>query len=216
MGGYAPAGTVLQVVEEEKDIGVIVSNSLKPSAQCVKAAKKANGILGQMARSFHYRDKKDWVHLYKLYVRHHLEFSAQAWAPWYVKDIAVMEKVQKRAVNMVVGLKSSTYEGKLKELNLPSLQERRFRSDMVQVWKYLHAEGSNKIFRMADEQHSRYSRHTNKPWNIYRSNAKLEVRKNFFTSRCVDKWNCLPHHVQNAADLNSFKNDYDAFIKRRK
>ena len=47
--GYAPAGTVLQEVEEEKDIGVIVSNILKPAAQCAKAAKKANSIVGQMS-----------------------------------------------------------------------------------------------------------------------------------------------------------------------
>ena len=123
-----------------------------------------------------------------------------------------MENVQKMAVNMVVGLKSSTYEDKLKELNLPSLQE-RMRGDMVQVWKYLHEEESNKIFKMADQQHSRYSTHTNRPWKMYRLHAKLEVRKNFFTSRSVDRWNSLPHGVQSAADLNSFKNNYDVLRK---
>ena len=65
MGGYAPAGTVLQAVSEEKDIGVIVSDSLKPSSQCAKAVKKANSILGQMSRSVHYRDKSVWIGLYK-------------------------------------------------------------------------------------------------------------------------------------------------------
>ena len=217
MNGYAPAGTVLQVVEEEKDIGVIVSNSLKPAAQCAKAAKKANGILGQMARSFHYRDKKEWINLYKTYVRHHLEFSVQAWAPWYAKDQALLENVQKRAVNMVVGLRSTSYEGKLKELKLPSLQERRMRGDMIQVWKFLHDEsyGGNKLFRMAEEQHVRHSRHTSKPLNIYRPDAKLEVRRNFFTVRCIDKWNRLPHKVQDAADLITLENDYDKFLKQR-
>ena len=55
MGGYAPAGTVLEEVSEEKDVGVMVYISLKPSAQCAKAAKKANQVIGQIARSFHYR-----------------------------------------------------------------------------------------------------------------------------------------------------------------
>ena len=80
MGGYAPGGTVLKEVTEEKDIGVIVSSTLKPSAQCAKAAKKANSILGQMSRSFLYRDKDVWIRLYKTYVRPHLEFSVQAWS----------------------------------------------------------------------------------------------------------------------------------------
>ena len=78
MGGFAPAGTILEEVCEEKDIGVIVSNSLKPSLQCAKAAKKANSILGQMSRSFHYRDGDVFMKLFTTYVRHHLEIFVQA------------------------------------------------------------------------------------------------------------------------------------------
>ena len=217
MGGYAPAGTVLESVQEEKDIGVIVSDSLKPSAQCIKAAAKANSILGQMCcRSFHYRDKYTWVPLYKKYVRHHLEFSVQAWSPWFAKDIDLIEQVQKRAVNMIVGLKARTYDGKLREINLTSLHERRLRGDVIQVWKYMHKQnpGGDKLFKMSNEQHLRSSRHTSKPWNISRSDAKLEVRKNFFTVRVIDKWNSLTHEVQNSKDLNTFKNNYDAFQRR--
>ena len=81
MGGYAPAGVVLEAVEEEKDVGVMISNTLKPSSQCSKAAKKANQVLGQMVRAFHYRDKQTWIKLYKTYVRCHLEYSIQAWSP---------------------------------------------------------------------------------------------------------------------------------------
>ena len=31
MGGNAPAGTILESTSEEKDIGVLISDSLKPS-----------------------------------------------------------------------------------------------------------------------------------------------------------------------------------------
>ena len=58
MGGFAPAGTILAKTECEKDLGILVHSSLKPSAQCAAAAKKANSVLGQMARSFSYRDKE--------------------------------------------------------------------------------------------------------------------------------------------------------------
>ena len=215
MGGYAPGGTILENVKEEKDIGVIVSDTLKPSAQCAKAAKKGNSILGQISRSFHYRDKSVLTHLYKMYVRHHLELSVQAWSPWYVKDIELLEKVQKRAVNMVVGLKSTSYEGKMAELGITSLQERRFRGDMIQVWKYLHGHnpGGDELFRRVDEQPVRVSRHTAKTWNICRVESNLDTRKNFFTVRCVNKWNNLPRHVQGAEDLNAFKNAYDKFVR---
>ena len=44
MNGFAPGGTVLQPTEEEKDVGVRISNTLKSSAQCQAAAKKANQL----------------------------------------------------------------------------------------------------------------------------------------------------------------------------
>ena len=72
MGGYAPGGTILESVEKEKDIGVLIHESLKPSYQCAKAAAKANAVLGQMLRAFHYRDKFVWLSLYKTFVRRHL------------------------------------------------------------------------------------------------------------------------------------------------
>ena len=203
MGGYAPAGTVLEDVSSEKDLGVIVSDSLKPSSQCTAATKKANSILGQMRRAFQYRDKLVWTRLYMTYVRHHLEVAVQSWSPWYAKDINLLEQVQKRAVNMVTGLKAKTYEDKLIELGLTSLEERRKRGDIIQMWKYVH-EGSH-LVRLASGQHARLSRHTAKPLNICRVEANKDVRKNFFTVRAVVLWNNLPHVIQAEEDLKEFK-----------
>ena len=45
----------------ERVIGVIISCDMKPSKQCITAAKKANQTLGRMARAFSYRDKKVWL-----------------------------------------------------------------------------------------------------------------------------------------------------------
>ena len=59
----------LEATEEEKDVGVIISKTLKPSLQCARAAKKANQVLGQMARSITYRNKLNFIRLYKVYVR---------------------------------------------------------------------------------------------------------------------------------------------------
>ena len=66
-------------------------------------------------------------------------------------------------------------------------------------------------FKMSDVQHGRSSRHTAKLWDIAIPISRLETRKNFYTARCVQKWNSLPHQVQNLDDLNEFKNAYDKF-----
>ena len=41
---------------EEKDVGVLVTDNLKPSKHCALDAQKANQVLGQMTRAFHFRD----------------------------------------------------------------------------------------------------------------------------------------------------------------
>ncbi len=70
---YTMGGQVLETTEEERDIGVQMSCNLKPAGQCSKAAMTANGVLGQVSRAFHYRDRNTFVKVYKLYVQPHLE-----------------------------------------------------------------------------------------------------------------------------------------------
>ena len=43
-------GQQLQASSQEKDLGVLVDEPLKPSAQCARAAAKANQVLGQLLR----------------------------------------------------------------------------------------------------------------------------------------------------------------------
>jgi Reverse transcriptase (RNA-dependent DNA polymerase) len=128
---YTMENQQLEVTEEEKDIRVQIPRTLKPSAQCMKAAKTATSVLEQITRSFKDRDKKVFISLFKRYVRPHLEFAVEAWSPWLQKDIEVLEKVQQRAVKQVRGMTSNDYAEQLRDLDLPSLVERRREADMV-------------------------------------------------------------------------------------
>ena len=58
-----------------------------------------------------------------------------AWSPWTQADTQCLEAVQQRAVRVISGLRASTYEDKLRELGMPSLQERRNEIDMVLTYK---------------------------------------------------------------------------------
>ena len=68
---YTMGGQVLGTTSEERDIGVIVSDTLKPTAQCQKAAHTAQAVLGQISCAFHFRDRHVFVRLYAQYVRPH-------------------------------------------------------------------------------------------------------------------------------------------------
>jgi ribonuclease P/MRP protein subunit RPP40 len=53
---YFMRGNKLTTTEEERDVGVIFTSNLKPSAQCSKAAGTATSVLNQLKRNFHFRD----------------------------------------------------------------------------------------------------------------------------------------------------------------
>jgi hypothetical protein len=58
-----------------------------------------------------------------------------AWSSWFEADKAVLEKIQQRALAMVSGLKGHSYEERLRELGLTTLEERRHQTDMLQTFR---------------------------------------------------------------------------------
>jgi len=206
---YTMSNQQLSVTEEERDIGVCVSKTLKPSAQCAQAAKMAQTVLSQLTRAFHYRDRHIFKRLYVQYVRPHLEFASVAWSPWLEADKAVLEKIQQRAVAMISGLKG-TYEEKLKELDITTLEERRHQADMLQTFKIVR--GFDKVnsetwFQSVDAS-VRMTRSAADPLNLKPQAARLEIRRNFFSNRVVEEWNLVPKGIKNARSVQSFKRAY--------
>ena len=59
-------------------------------------------------------------------------------SPMFKNDKIIIETVQRRATRLVKCLKQLLYEDRLKTLGLPSLEYRRERSDMIQVYKIMH------------------------------------------------------------------------------
>ena len=216
---YVMNGQLLASSDVEKDIGVIISNDLKPSQQCAAAAKKANITLGRMARAVSYRNKSVWLRLYQIYVRPQLEYAIQAWRPWLSKDIEVLERVQRRAVRMTSGLKGKNYEEKLAEVGLQSLEDRRERGDAIQIWKILtkydDVEEENWFNRRTDttDQTTRLSSNS---LNLQQKTFRHEYRKNSFSVRGPKIWNKLPDTIRGAKNLRTFKNEYDKLWREQR
>ena len=107
---------------------------MKVSEQCRIAASKGNQILGMIRRNITYKEKGLIVPLYKAIVRPHLEYCIQAWRPYLRKDIDMFEKVQRITTKLITRLRDLSYDNRLKECGLTTLEMRRLRGDQIEVF----------------------------------------------------------------------------------
>src|SRR6218665_1086242 len=99
---YDIGGVALRASEEERDLGVIMHSSAKPSRQCVEAAKRANRILGMIKRTIVSSEQDVVLRLHKSLVRPHLEYCVQTLSP-YLRQVLeyTLEQIQRRATKMI-------------------------------------------------------------------------------------------------------------------
>jgi hypothetical protein len=207
---YTIEGKELASTDEEKDLGVIFTKGFKVANQCAKAAAKGNQILGLINRTITCKKQKVMLKLYKFLVRPHLEYCIQVWRPHLVKDIEVLEKVQRRATRMIDECKNRTYEERLKITGLTDLETRRTRADMLEVFKILNGiEGvqSSTFFKRREGVTRGHS------LKLFKPGCQKDVLKFSFGHRSVEKWNKLPQYVVNSTTVNGFKRNIDNFLR---
>jgi hypothetical protein len=168
--------------------------------------------LGSIKRGFKYIDVTSFPKLYNCYVRPHLEYCVQAWAPYYKKDITELEKVQRRATKLVPSLRKLPYEERLQKLGMYSLYCRRIRGDLIETFKILN--GMEKVPQERFFQPMTLQTTRGHPHKLFRGQSKLLVRSNFFSQRVVSHWNKLPSQVVCAKSVALFKENLDRHWKK--
>ena len=120
-------GERLEVLNETKLLGTIISSDLKWNKNTDKIVKDANRRMKMLHVAGKFiNNNRDLVYLYKTFIRSVLEFSAVIWHSSLSKNnINDIERVQKSAVKIILKDKYQDYNSALKELNLQTLSRRR-------------------------------------------------------------------------------------------
>ena len=203
----------LEHVFDEKDLGVTIDFEMNFDEHISNKIRIANAIMGLIRRGFAFLDEKMFRKLYVTFVRPHLEYGQVIWSPHYMRQINMIENVQKRATRLVDGFQNLDYPQRLTRLNLPTLSERRARGDMIEIWKHFHVyertclSKSFKPRERVSRQH-RFQLIHNRPKDGIRG-----VQRNSFYHRATDSWNSLPSSVVESNTINKFKNALDEHWK---
>ena len=198
--------TILERVTSEKDLGVIFDNNLNFREEIASRVSKANKIMGIIRRTFLHLNKDNFILLFKALVRPHTEYGATIWSPQYMKDIELLENVQRRATRLIPGLRDLPYEDRLRTLRLPTLRYRRLRGDMIETYKMLHEiyDNTDQLLHLNTSSSTRGHQ-----LKLAKRHARLNIRLNCFGYRVVSPWNSLPDSVVTSPTLNTFKSRLD-------
>ena len=200
-------GKPVRSIESQRDLGVQVHKSLKVAVQVEKVAKKAYGMLAFIGRGIEYKSWSLMLQLYRTLVRPHLEYCVQFWSPYYRKDVETLERVQRRFTRMLPGMEGLGYEERLKKLGLFSLERRRLRGDLIEVYKIMKGidrVNRGKLFPIIETRRTR-----GHGLKVRGERYNTDIRGRFFTQRVVGVWNALPSKVVEANTLESFKSNLD-------
>ena len=136
---YTISNNELEHVDFEKNLGVTIDAELKFSEYYIsRKVQVANGIIGQIRRSFTYLDCETFKRIYIAFFRPHIEYGQVVWSPHLLKYINTIENVQIRATKLIDGFGKLDITEKLKRLNLPTLAYRRNRGDMIELYKHFN------------------------------------------------------------------------------
>ena len=202
--GYRLGDEVIQQVTEATALGVLISSNLKFSGHCEKISKSGMRKVGLIYKAFLCRDEQFLVSMFKIFIRPSLEYCSPVFNPYLLKDIDLIENVQRTFTRRIPGLSQLSYPARLIVLKLESLEERRIKFDLIFIYKLIHGliELNFDDFFVYSQRNYELRRHQ---FDLRPARHHSNWLKQSISCRPIDCWNKLRADVVNAPNLNAFK-----------
>ena len=193
------AASKLEEVNVQRDLGIHVDEDLTFAAHIDIVIEKAMTRLKCMEHNFAILHEQPFLACYYT-IRNMLESASSVWSPIDPNLVDKLEAVQRHATSLVNDLKELSYSQRLQKLKLPTLQHRRHRGDLIQMYRLVH--GFSKmhtpiptISPHVPPQHSK---------SIRIETPTTSHRKSFMYNRVAHAWNSLCEETISAETIESF------------
>jgi hypothetical protein len=133
-----------------------------------------------------------------------LEYANVIWSPTLIRDIKLIEKVQRRATKRVWSLRNESYDNRIGRLKLLLLEFIWTFKDF-NIAKYSSLQ---RLFRLTDNSHLRGHK-----FKLKMQCCTTNVRRNFFPNRVFAAWNELTEETVSAVSLNVLKAEWTINFK---
>jgi hypothetical protein len=133
----------------------------------------------------------------------------QAWRPHLQKDIKLLEGVQHRATRLIEKFKLLPYEERLHKLRLTTLETRRLRGDLLEMFKIMKGIDkieSSELFVMSGNITRGHC------FKVYKQRFATNYGKYVFSNRVVDEWNLLAEEIVSCNTVEGFKAKLDLYL----
>ena len=168
-------------------------------------------------RAFKCRNRNFIRRFFTTYIRPIVENCTTVWSPHLLKDIQLLESVQRKFTKRIPGLKNLPYGERLSILNLDTLECRRLCNDLVMCYKMLHGHVNidyADFFNFCADGLTR-NRHNQR---LVIEKSRLDCRKFGFSNRVVQPWNSLSQEAVDSRSIHVFKDhlrnfDFSRFLK---
>ena len=134
-----------------------------------------------------------------------IEYASPVWCPYLVKNIVLLEKVQRRASRLALGQRRGemSYEDRCEMLRWSQLTDRRLYFSLIECYKLVF--GLNSLcFSDFFEFASKRTR-SNHNYKLQVKSANCNCYKYSFFVKIIREWNDLPANVVEIGNLRRFK-----------
>ena len=203
-----------------RDLGVTMSADCTFKSHINNIIEKAKQTSSWILRTFRTRELTAMITLYKSLVRPILEYASVLWAPIAKGEIQRLEEIQQSFLRKIKGI-NNNYHTALNDLNLYSLERRRERYIVIQVWKMLENINPNlrnthsSSINLQSLPHDRRGRFCVVQHLATTPNHLQKVKQQSVKCFGVKLFNSLPKYIRNITNtsIDTFKFKLDKFLQ---